>query len=170
MTKLEQFVAQLEEKYNHPITINGDKLIVNKHTPEYMYNKYGVKSNIHAEIDTKVFDLSDMKHDTHLFYYIVESYMLYDLFLFYAGDPENLIPVSDFNVVANSIEDVVLTFTMANIDVKLDLSMRKGIKVEKTTFVRNGQLFEVTYDGIPLDPREYGVERIQYVLEHAVQL
>lgn len=67
MTKLEQFVAQIEEKYNHPITINGDKLIVNKHTPEYMYNKYGVKSNIHAEIDTKVFDLSDMKHDTHLF-------------------------------------------------------------------------------------------------------
>lgn len=48
MTKLEQFVAQIEEKYNHPITINGDKLIVNKHTPEYMYNKYGVKSNIHA--------------------------------------------------------------------------------------------------------------------------
>lgn len=169
MTKIEQFVAQMEEKYNHPITINGDKLIVNKHTPEYMHRKYGVKSNIHVEIDTKVFDLSDMKNDMHRFYYIVESYMLYDLFL-YAGDPENLIPVSDFHVVANSVDDVVLTFTMANIDVKLDLSMRKGIKVEKTTFIRNGQSFEVTYDGIPLDPREYGIERVQYVLEHAVQL
>ena len=170
MTKLEQFVAQIEEKYKHPITINGDKLIVNTTTPEYMHRKYGVKSNIHVEIDTKVFDLSDMKHDKHLFYYIVESYMLYDLFLFYAGDPENLIPVSDFHVIANSIEDVVLTFTMANIDVKLDLSMRKGIKVEKTTFIRNGQSFEVTYDGIPLDPHEYGIERVQYVLEQAVQL
>ena len=38
------------------------------------------------------------------------------------------------------------------------------------TFIRNGRLFEVTYDGIPLDPREYGFERIQYVLEKAVQL
>ena len=28
MTKIEQFVAQMEEKYNHPITINGDKLNV----------------------------------------------------------------------------------------------------------------------------------------------
>lgn len=56
------------------------------------------------------------------------------------------------------------------IHVKLDLSMHKGIKVEKTTFIRNGRLFEVTYDGIPLDPREYGFERIQYVLEKAVQL
>lgn len=81
-----------------------------------------------------------------------------------------MIPVSDFYVVANSVDDVVLTFTMANIDVKLDLSMRKGIKVEKTTFIRNGQSFEVTYDGIPLDPREYGIERVQYVLEHAVQI
>jgi hypothetical protein len=169
MTKLEQFVALMEEKYNHPITIDGDKLIVDKQTSENMYEKYGVKSNIHAEIDTKVFDLSDLKNDMHRFYYIVESYMLYDLFL-YAGDPENLIPVSDFHVVANSVDDVVLTFTMANIDVKLDLSMRKGIKVEKTTFIRNGQSFEVTYDGIPLDPREYGIERVQYVLEHAVQL
>ena len=100
---------------------------------------------------------------------IVESYIIYDLYL-YAGDPEHLIPVSDFHVVANSVDDVVLTFTMANIDVKLDLSVHKGIKVEKTTFVRNGQTFEVTYDGIPLDPHEYGIERVQYVLEHAVQL
>lgn len=29
MTKLEQFVAQMEEKYNHTITIDDDKLIVN---------------------------------------------------------------------------------------------------------------------------------------------
>lgn len=84
MTKLEQFVALMEEKYNHPITIDGDKLIVDKQTSENMYEKYGVKSNIHVEIDTKVFDLSDMKNDMHRFYYIVESYMLYDLFL-YAG-------------------------------------------------------------------------------------
>lgn len=166
MTKLEQFVAQMEEKYNHTITIDGDKLIV---TSEYRLKKYGLKSNIHAEIDPKIFDLSDMKKDTYLFRDIVESYILYDLFL-YAGNPENLIPVSDFYAVANSIDDVVLTFTMANIDVKLDLSMHKGIKVEKTTFIRNGQSFEVTYDGIPLDPREYGIERVQYVLEHAVQL
>lgn len=27
MTKLEQFVALMEEKYNHPITIDGDKLM-----------------------------------------------------------------------------------------------------------------------------------------------
>ena len=32
MTKLEQFVALMEEKYNHPITIDGDKLIVDKQT------------------------------------------------------------------------------------------------------------------------------------------
>ena len=169
MTKLEQFVAQMEEKYNHHITINGDKLIVNTTTPEYMHKKYGVKSNVHVEIDTKIFDLSDMKNDTYRFRDIVESYIIYDLYL-YVGDPENLIPVSDFNVIANNIDDVVLTFTMANIDVKLDLSTHKGIKVEKTTFVRNGQTFEVTYDEIPLDPREYGFERVEYVLEHAVQL
>lgn len=37
MTKLEQFVALMEEKYNHPITIDDDKLIVDKQTSENMY-------------------------------------------------------------------------------------------------------------------------------------
>lgn len=169
MTKLEQFVAQMEEKYHHPITINGDKLIVNLTTNSGYQKKYGMTSNIHVEISTNVFDLSNMKEADIRYSHIIIAYEIYYLYL-QVGNQENFIPVSDFYVVANSVDDVVLTFKMANIDVKLDLSVHRGLKVEKTTFVRNGQTFEVTYDEIPLNPHEYGSERIQYVLEQAVQL
>lgn len=158
MTKLEKFVEDLTYRGERGLKIEGDKLIQN-------YGMNGAK--MHVEMDVSMFDFEqDREYNRDIFSRIHAASVLWVAFTCHWYNDQQ--PISDVEVIVHTVDDIVETFTMSDIDVILNLSLSEtGTRVEKYHFERNGKTLEITRDEIPVSESH---DRLQYVFEQLKQL
>lgn len=155
MTNIEKFVEDLAYRGYRNVKIEGDKLINNNGTT-------------HIEVDISMFDFEqDREHNRDIFSQIdAASNIWFDVACHWNSDKYQ--PKSDVNMIVHTVDDIVETFTMSDIDVILNLSLSEtGTRVEKYHFERNGKTLELTRDEIPVSESH---DRLQYVFEQLKQL
>lgn len=60
------------------------------------------------------------------------------------ADPNIVQPVSDINIVAKALDDIVISFTMSDINVRLNWFVAdKFMTITNWYFERNGNVFEI---------------------------
>ena len=155
MTNLEKFVEDLAYRGYRNVKIEGDKLINNNGTT-------------HIEVDISMFDFEqDHEHNRDIFSQIDAASNVWVGVAYYWYNDQRQ-PKSDVNMIVHTVDDIIETFTMSDIDVTLNLSLPEtGTRIEKYHFERNGKTLEITRDEISAS--ESG-DRLQYVFDQLKQL
>lgn len=155
MTNLEKFVEDLAYRGYRNVKIEGDKLINNNGTT-------------HIEVDISMFDFEqDREHNRDIFSQIDAASNVWVGVAYYWYNDQRQ-PKSDVNMIVHTVDDIIETFTMSDIDVTLNLSLPEtGTRIEKYHFERNGKTLEITRDEISAS--ESG-DRLQYVFDQLKQL
>lgn len=155
MTNIEKFVEDLAYRGYRNVKIEGDKLI----------NNNGTK---HIEVDISMFDFEqDREHNRDIFSQIDAASNVWVGVAYYWYNDQRQ-PKSDVNMIVHTVDDIIETFTMSDIDVTLNLSLPEtGTRIEKYHFERNGKTLEITRDEISAS--ESG-DRLQYVFDQLKQL
>jgi hypothetical protein len=155
MTNLEKFVEDLAYRGYRNVKIEGDKLINNNGTT-------------HIEVDISMFDFEqDHEHNRDIFSQIDAASNVWVGVAYYWYNDQRQ-PKSDVNMIVHTVDDIIETFTMSDIDVTLNLSLSEtGTRIEKYHFERNGKTLEITRDEISAS--ESG-DRLQYVFDQLKQL
>jgi hypothetical protein len=155
MTNLEKFVEDLAYRGYRNVKIEGDKLINNNGTT-------------HIEVDISMFDFEqDHEHNRDIFSQIDAASNVWVGVAYYWYNDQRQ-PKSDVNMIVHTVDDIIETFTMSDIDVTLNLSLTEtGTRIEKYHFERNGKTLEITRDEISAS--ESG-DRLQYVFDQLKQL
>lgn len=155
MTNIEKFVEDLAYRGYRNVKIEGDKLINNKGTT-------------HIEVDISMFDFEqDREHNRDIFSQIDAASNVWVGVAYYWYNDQRQ-PKSDVNMIVHTVDDIIETFTMSDIDVTLNLSLPEtGTRIEKYHFERNGKTLEITRDEISAS--ESG-DRLQYVFDQLKQL
>ena len=155
MTNIEKFVEDLAYRGYRNVKIEGDKLINNNGTT-------------HIEVDISMFDFEqDHEHNRDIFSQIDAASNVWVGVAYYWYNDQRQ-PKSDVNMIVHTVDDIIETFTMSDIDVTLNLSLPEtGTRIEKYHFERNGKTLEITRDEISAS--ESG-DRLQYVFDQLKQL
>lgn len=155
MTNLEKFVEDLAYRGYRNVKIENDKLINNNGTT-------------HIEVDISMFDFEqDREHNRDIFSQIDAASNVWVGVAYYWYNDQRQ-PKSDVNMIVHTVDDIIETFTMSDIDVTLNLSLSEtGTRIEKYHFERNGKTLEITRDEISAS--ESG-DRLQYVFDQLKQL
>lgn len=155
MTNIEKFVEDLAYRGYRNVKIEGDKLINNNGTT-------------HIEVDISMFDFEqDREHNRDIFSQIDAASNVWVGVAYYWYNDQRQ-PKSDANMIVHTVDDIIETFTMSDIDVTLNLSLTEtGTRIEKYHFERNGKTLEITRDEIPVIDSH---DRLQYVFEQLKQL
>lgn len=155
MTNIEKFVEDLAYRGYRNVKIEGDKLINNNGTT-------------HIEVDISMFDFEqDREHNRDIFSQIDAASKVWVGVAYYWYNDQRQ-PKSDVNMIVHTVDDIIETFTMSDIDVTLNLSLPEtGTRIEKYHFERNGKTLEITRDEISAS--ESG-DRLQYVFDQLKQL
>jgi hypothetical protein len=155
MTNIEKFVEDLAYRGYRNVKIEGDKLINNNGTT-------------HIEVDISMFDFEqDREHNRDIFSQIDAASNVWVGVAYYWYNDQRQ-PKSDVNMIVHTVDDIIETFTMSDIDVTLNLSLPEtGTRIEKYHFERNGKTLEITRDEISAS--ESG-DRLQYVFDQLKQL
>lgn len=155
MTELEKFVEDLNYRGYRNVKIEGDKLINNNGTT-------------HIEVDISMFDFEqESEHNRDIFSQIDAASNVWVGVAYYWNNDQRQ-PKSDVNMIVHTVDDIVETFTMSDIDVTLKLSLPEtGTRIEKYHFERNGKTLEITRDEIPVIDSH---DRLQYVFDQLKQL
>ena len=155
MTNIEKFVEDLAYRGYRNVKIEGDKLINNNGTT-------------HIEVDISMFDFEqDREHNRDIFSQIdaASNVWVGVAYYWYNDHPKQK---TDVNMNVKTVDDIIETFTMSDIDVTLNLSLTEtGTRIEKYHFERNGKTLEITRDEISAS--ESG-DRLQYVFDQLKQL